>query len=110
MIPSSSGTASGQSEYRVVYDPSRDPGQCDIRVSDEGEQIAVAILRDGKAFVFSTESYKYPGWENSAWLLERGETYRIVVRVRGSGIQQEQAFKLEYLTNNPSEFRLQEIE
>jgi hypothetical protein len=110
VIQGSSGTASEQSAYRVVYDPSRDSGQCDIAVSDEGEQIAVAILREDKAFAFSTESYKYTGWENPSWRLELGKTYRIVVRVRGSGIQLEQAFKLEYLTNNPSEFRLQEIE
>jgi hypothetical protein len=108
--PVSGGTAGEQSGYRVVYDPSRDPGQRDIAVSEEGEQIAVAILRGNKAFAFTSESYRYPGWENPAWRLERGKTYRIVVRVRGSDIQQEQAFKLEYLTNNPSEFRLQEIE
>lgn len=108
--PSRGGPAGAQAEYCVVYDPSRDSGQCDIAVSDEGEQIAVAILRDGKAFAFSTESYEHAGWENPAWRLERGKTYRIVVRVHGSGIQQERKFKLEYLTNNPSEFRLQEIE
>lgn len=61
------GETRQQSAYTAVYDPSRDSGRCDIAVSDEGEQIAVAILKDGKAFAFSTESYKYHGWENPDW-------------------------------------------
>jgi hypothetical protein len=109
LIPRSSGTTRARSEYTVVYDPARDPGSRDVAVSSEGEEIAVAIFRDNEAFAFSTESYRHPSWGNPAWRLNLGSTYRIVVRVRGSGVQQERAFKLAYLTNNPSEFRLQEI-
>jgi hypothetical protein len=105
----SSGSMSQQPGYSVFYDPTRDPGQLDITVNNEGEQIAVAILRESKAFAFSSESYKYQGWEDPAWRLDLGSTYRVIVRIRGSGVQIEREFKLEYLTNNPSEFHLQEI-
>jgi hypothetical protein len=97
-------------EYTVVYDPARDPGLRDVAVSSDGEEIAVAILRDNEAFAFSTESYKHPSWGNPEWRLERGKVYRIVVRVRGSGVQREEPFRLEYLTTTqPPEFRLQKI-
>ena len=107
---SGSRTRRVRPEYTVVYDPARDPGQRDVAVSNEGEEIAVAIFRDDKAFAFSTESYRHPRWGNPDWRLERGKTYRIVVRVQGSSVQQERAFRLAYLTNNPSDFRLQAID
>lgn len=117
VIPPSSGKASGRSGYKVVYDPARDLGRRNVAVSsgeeeerEGGEEIAVAILRGGEAFAFSTESYKHPSWGNPEWRLERGNIYRIIVRVRGSGVQRERAFRLEYLTNNPSEFWLQAID
>jgi len=80
-----------------------------VAVSPDGEEVAVAILRDGEAFAFSTESYAYPSWGNPSWRLEHG-TYRIVVRVRGSAIQEERYFKLEYLSNDVSKFRLEAID
>lgn len=108
-VPSARAGSSTQPEYSIVYDPERDPGQLDIAVSADGEEVAVAILRDGEAFAFSTESYNYPSWGNPGWLLSHG-TYRIVVRVRGSGIQVEGQFKLEYLSNDVSKFRLDAID
>ena len=113
--PVSDGTASTraglstQPEYSIVYNPERDPGQLDVAVSPDGEEVAVAILRDGEAFAFSTESYNYPSWGNPGWRLEHG-TYRIVVRVRGSGIEVERPFKLEYLSNDVSKFQLEAID
>ena len=77
----------------------RSEGELDVAVSPDGEEVAVAILRDGEAFAFSTESYDYDRWGNPAWRLEHG-TYRIVVRVRGSGILEERQFKLEYLNDD----------
>ena len=113
--PVSGGPSSGpagssvQPGYSIVYDPGRDSGRLDVAVSPDGEEVAVAILRDGEAFVFSTESYNYPSWDNPGWRLEHG-TYRIVVRVRGSGIQAEAQFKLEYLDNDVSKFQLEAID
>lgn len=101
--------SSAQPEYSIVYNPERDPGQLDVAVSPDGEEVAVAILRDGEAFAFSTESYNYPSWGNPGWRLEHG-TYRIVVRVRGSGIEVERPFKLEYLSNDVSKFQLEAID
>jgi len=45
---------------------------------------------------------------NPAWRLDRG-TYRIVIHVHGSGIDYKQAFKLEYLSNDFAQFRLERI-
>jgi hypothetical protein len=107
-IASSRAGSSTQPEYSIVYNPERDPGQLDVAVSPDGEEVAVAILRDDQAFAFSTESYNYPSWGNPSWRLEHG-TYRIVVRIRGSGIEEEQHFKLEYLSNDVSKFQLETI-
>jgi hypothetical protein len=107
--PQGSGIARIPRRVRVIYDPTLDPGKLDISVSPDGEEVAVAILRDREAYAFTTASYNYPSWGNPEWKLELQKTYRIVVRVRGSGIQQERAFKLSYLDNDPSKFRLQEI-
>jgi hypothetical protein len=102
------GTASLNMEpgFSAVYDRTLDPRQHDVAVSKDGEEVAVAILRAGEAFAFSTESYDYNAWGNPAWRLDHG-TYRIVVRVRGSGLLHEQAFKLEYLSDDFTKFRLQ---
>jgi hypothetical protein len=109
--PAGAGAASTsedltQPKFGIIYDPTRDPGQRDVAVSRDGEEVAVAILRDDEAFAFSTESYNHPSWGNPDWRLERTKTYRIVVRVRGSGIKIERKFRLEYLSNDVSEFRL----
>jgi hypothetical protein len=72
-----------------------------------GEEVAVAILIPREAHAFSTESYDYPAWGEPEWKLKH-DTYRVVVRVRGSSVQCEQAFKLEYLDNDFAKFRLQE--
>jgi hypothetical protein len=106
----SGGTASTSMEsgFSATFDRTLDPPQQDVGVSQDGEEVAVAILRTGEAFAFSTESYNHNAWGNPDWRLDRG-TYRVVVRVRGSGVEQEQAFKLEYLNDNFADFRLQVI-
>jgi hypothetical protein len=110
-VPSEpTGRARRPRDVRVIYDPTLDPGKIDVSVSSDGDEVAVAILRDSKAFAFTTESYKYPKWGNPDWQLELRKTYRVVVRVSGSGIRKEQAFKLAYLTNDVSQFRLQAID
>lgn len=105
---SASGNAArGDEEFKVVYDPSRDPGHCDVTPEGDGEEIAVAILHGEQMFAFCAESYNYPNWGNPAWQLEPGGTYKIVVRIHGPGVRKKRQFKLGYLTGNPSEFRPQ---
>jgi hypothetical protein len=78
-----------------------------VGVSEEGEEVAVAILREGQAFAFSTESYEYYEFGKPEWKLSRG-TYRISICVRGSSVQQQREFKLEYLDDNFANFRLKQ--
>lgn len=123
--PSSGGTASTSSypggssiqpfggnpgmDYISRYDPSLDPPQQDIGVSRDGEEVAVAILRDGKAYAFSTQSYNYPDFGNPDWGLPQG-TYYIDISIQGSNVKKKsKRFKLEYLDdNNFAAFRLKE--
>lgn len=112
-VPLSGGTAGvinkgGYGGVGDIYDPALDPLQQDVAVGDSGEEIAVAILRDGQAFAFSSESYAYDAFGNPNWALGHG-TYRVVVRVRGSSVNCERAFKLEYLSNDFSRFQLQNL-
>lgn len=104
------GTASVNMEsgFSDTFDRTLDPPQHDVGVSRDGEEVAVAILRASEAFAFSTESYNHNAWGNPAWRLHHG-TYRIVVRVRGSSVEKEQAFKLEYLDEDFAKFRLQTV-
>ena len=95
----------------VIYDPSLDTPQQDIAVGSDRGQVSVAILRDGEAFAFSNESYAHLANRlgNPDWKLNKG-VYRIVIRVRPSNAEeQRQEFKLEYLSDNFAEFRLQAI-
>lgn len=88
------------------YDPTLDPPQQDVGVSQDGEEVAVAILREGEAFAFSTESYTYPEFGKPEWQLTRPTTYYVIVRVRGYNVDQQQAFELPYLDGNFANFRL----
>jgi hypothetical protein len=83
------------------------PPQQDVGVSEEGEEVAVAILREGAAFAFSTDSYAYTEFGKPDWELTRGTTYYIIVRVRGYNLDQREPFELQYLDDNFANFRLQ---
>jgi hypothetical protein len=104
---SATGSAVSQT-FSAVYDPSLDPREHDVPVSHAGEEVAVAIMMPRGAFAFSTASYGFHSFANPSWGLDRG-TYRVLVRVRGSSLECERAFKLEYLTDDFAKFRLQEI-
>jgi len=92
------------------FDPSIDSPQEDIAAGSSRGQVSVAILIvEGEAFAFANESYAYePLLGNPAWKLPMG-TYRIIIRVRASNLPDEhqQAFKLEYLSNDFAKFQLQ---
>jgi len=92
----------------LTENTSTDQRYRDIPVSRAGEEIAVAVLNEESAYAFSSASYGYPAFGNPAWRLNRG-TYRIAVRVLGSSVDREQVFKLEFLSNNFAQFRLQAI-
>ena len=102
------GNPATQGAARVIYDPSLDSQDQDVAVSVEGEEVAVAILRyDGEAYAFSNGSYAHELFGNPAWLLPRG-TYRIDVRVQGSNTGEYlRSFKLEFLSSNFADFKLQ---
>jgi hypothetical protein len=92
------------------FTPEFDPGliqrEQDVAVTAGGEEVAVAILRAGEAFVFTDDSYGHPAWGRPDLKLDRG-TYCVVVRVRGSSVERERAFKLEYLSDDFAKFRLE---
>ena len=93
-------------DYVIAYDASLDPGQHDITTDPEGKEIAVAILRNGEVFAFSTESYKYPVWGNPDWRLDLKQVYKIVISVHGAGVRKKRSFRLDCLEANPAQFRL----
>ena len=105
--PYAGGTTPVRMNYTNSFDPTLDPPQQDVGASQEGEEVAVAILRDGKAFAFSAESYAYSEFGKPDWELTRGTTYYIIVRVRGYNAEGQEEFKLEYLDDNFANFRLQ---
>jgi hypothetical protein len=46
---------------------------------------------------------------NLAWKLKIGKTYLVDVHVKGSNVECKATFKLEYLSGNFGEFRLQAV-
>jgi hypothetical protein len=102
----------GTTSMRVDYDPSLDSPQQDISVGSDRGQISAAILKNNNAFAFANESYGTPPANHLCkpeWKLTKGETYRVEIRVKGSNADYAKPFKLEYLSNDFAEFRLQEI-
>lgn len=96
--------------FRGVYNPALDPLEHNVAASDMGEEVAVAILTTvsgAEAFAWSKESYNYPDWANPDLSLDYETTYRIVVRVRGSSVVKEEAFRLDYVSLDFKDFRLQ---
>jgi hypothetical protein len=104
-----SGTTGSENDpkYKLSYTPSRAPGPYDITADPEGEEVAVAILREGEVFAFSTASYQYPLWGNPDWKLDLKQIYRIRIRVSGAGVIKEATFKLDCLDPDPSNFQLE---
>jgi hypothetical protein len=107
-VGSGAGTAIIDPSYRPfseAFDPTLIQREQDVPVTEGGEEVSVAILRAGEAFVFTDSSYAYPAWGHPDLELKRG-TYRIVVRARASSVVCEQAFKLEYLSDDFARFQL----
>jgi hypothetical protein len=77
----------------------------DIPVSRAGVEVAIAVLREGEAAAVSSEADVF---SNPVCRLDRG-TYRVAIHVHGSSVDHEQVFKLEYLSDDFAQFRLQEI-
>jgi hypothetical protein len=96
-------------QFELVYDPTLDPPDNDVRASVGGEEMAVAVLTQHGAFAWGTESYTYDEWAKPEWKLDHG-TYRVVIRVEGSSVSKTTAFKLEYLDEDFAKFRLQLVE
>jgi hypothetical protein len=94
--------------FDAFFDPSLDPPQQDVAVSPEGEEVAVAILTARGAYAFSTDSYGHFAFRNPAWKLPFG-SYRISVRVHGSSVNCHRDFRLDYNSDNFSDFKLQPV-
>jgi len=97
-------------QYLAEYDPTIDSREFDVRASEAGEQVAVAVLRadgSGDAYAWGTESYAYPLWEKPEWRLVHG-TYRVVVTIEANSMRKQREFKLEFLDNDFAKFRLTE--
>jgi hypothetical protein len=108
-VPSMPGTAildPGWQRFASVYDATLSPREHDVAAGHAGEEVAIAILRAGEAYAFSTASYAQPAWAVPEWKLGKG-TYRVRVRVHGSSVGCEREFKLEYLNNDFAKFVLQ---
>lgn len=95
-----------------AYDPDRVVPEQTIAVGSDLGRVSVAVLRRREAFAFSDESYAFmkQGLANPAWKLEIGKTYLVDVHVKGSRAECRATFKLEYLSHNFEEFRLQAVE
>ena len=95
-----------------AYDPDRVVAEQTIAVGSDLGRLSVAVLRQRGAFAFSDESYAFmdQGFANPAWKLEKGKTYLVDLHVKGSNAECKATFKLEYLSHNFGEFRLQAVE
>ena len=87
------------------FDASLDSPRQDVAVGPEGGEVAVAILTESEAFAFSTESYAHYAFGNPAWKLQFG-SYRVVVRVHGSGVNCARNYRLDYNSDGFTDFRL----
>jgi hypothetical protein len=97
---------------RYVYDPDRVTAEQTIAVGSDLGRVSVAVLRRREAFAFSDGSYAFmdQGLANPAWKLEIGKTYLVDMHVKGSNAESKATFKLEYLSHDFGEFRLQAVE
>jgi hypothetical protein len=98
--------------YSGVYDPtpSLDPPDQNIAASERGEEVAVAVLTTVGgigAYAWSKESYMYEDWKNPDLRLEDRAIYRIDVCVRGSSVKKKASFRLNVISPNVIDFRLE---
>ena len=103
-LSATAGAGQGPS-FRLVYDPALVMLEHDVRSGPGGEEVAVAILLPAGAYAFTSESYAHQNWANPAWRLDHG-TYRVEVTVRGASVECRRSFRLEYLDDDFSKFRL----
>ena len=76
----------GAPSVATAFEPSLVPNSysLDVAPTGAGQEVAVAVVRDGEAYAFSAESYLYPGWKRPEWRLAPGEW---VVEVVASSAQ-----------------------
>jgi hypothetical protein len=98
-------------ETRAEFDPSLVLLQENLSVGSDRGQVSVAVLRDGEAFAFSDESYRYVEnhFGKPDWQLEKNKTYRIRIGVRGYNAEVKRDFKLEFYSDDFTRFELQAV-
>lgn len=105
--PTTLGAPPGPPIMIGILDPALIPQShvYDLPAGGRWEEVAVAVLRDGEAYGWGGESYRYPNWRNPNWHLQRG-VYDVEVRVEWQGRSTARRFRLEYLSDDPGAFRL----
>lgn len=90
-----------------VLDPSLVPDSevYDLHAGGRWEEVAVAVLRNGRASGWGAESY-FHQWHHPDWKLDRG-VYDVEVRAEWPGDSKTCWFRLEYLSDDLPSFRLQ---
>lgn len=104
-------TSSFSIETRAQFDPNLVSLQENLSVGSDRGRVSVAVLRDGEAFAFSDESYRYveQHFGKSDWQLDRDETYRVSIRIKGSNAEVQRDFKLEFYSDDFTKFELQAV-
>jgi hypothetical protein len=105
--PRTLGAPAGSPVQIAVPDPGRLPESqvYDLQAGGRWEEVAVAILRDGRASGWGAESYFHDGWHNPAWQLDDG-VYDVEVRAEWQGTSETRRFRLDVNTNDRTSFRL----
>ncbi len=93
--------------FNAVYDPTLVPDtlRLDVPPSGVGQEVAVAITRDGQAFMFGAESYAYGTFGNPKWKLERKQ-YDVDVVASSSGLRAVGRFRLDNRDADYATFRI----
>lgn len=108
--PRTLGAPAGPPVQVAIPDPTLLPGSqvYDLQAGGRWEEVAVAVLRDGRASGWGAESY-FHNWHHPDWRLQHG-VYDVEVRVDWQGKTDTRWFRLEYTSDDLSHFNLTERE
>lgn len=106
--PTALGAPPGPPLQIAIPDPALLPQShvYDLHAGGRREEVAVAVLRDGRASGWGAESY-FHDWHHLDWRLDQG-IYDVEVRAEWPGTTKTRRFRLEYLSDDLASFRLVE--
>lgn len=107
LSPQTPTTPGGPVTYTAAYDQTLVPDtlRLDVPPSGVGQEVAVAITREGEAFIFGAESYAYGIFGNPKWKLEK-KIYDVDVVASSSGIKAVGRFQLDNRDASYANFRV----